>query len=77
MGNMRVDAEVDQGTAAVYSGGSTIGNVGLDNVFLVLVILLRGPFNLEKTENGTMYALRTSLVESPLGRQGVRTSASP
>lgn len=37
--DMRADAEVDHGATAVDRGGSPVGDFGLDEVFLVLVIL--------------------------------------
>lgn len=37
--DMRTDAQVDHGTAAVDGGGCTIGDFGVDEVLLVFVVL--------------------------------------
>ena len=39
MRNMRPDTQIDHWPATVNGGGRTIGNLGLDEVFLVLVVL--------------------------------------
>jgi len=41
VGNVWANAEVDHRTAAVYGGGGTVWNFGLDEVFLVFVVLTR------------------------------------
>lgn len=38
---MRADAKIDHGSTTVDRGGGTIGDFGLDEVFLVLVVLHR------------------------------------
>lgn len=39
VGDMRSTAQIDQGPAAIDSGGGTVGDLGLDQVDLVLVVL--------------------------------------
>ena len=42
MGDMWANTKVDHGTTAVDSGRSTIGDLGLNDLLLVLVVLHRG-----------------------------------
>ena len=41
MGNVWANIEVDHRTAAVYGGGGAVWNFGLDEVFLIFVVLTR------------------------------------
>lgn len=44
MGDMGTDTKIYHRSAAVYSGGRAVGNLGLDDVLFVLVVLYN-PFN--------------------------------
>lgn len=41
MRNMRPDTQIDHWPATVHGGGGPVGNLGLDEVFLILVVLAR------------------------------------
>ena len=79
VGNMGADAQVHHRSAAVDGGGGAIGDFGLDDVLLVLVVLY-GHSLVSRFPHECAYICylpRTSRGGSPWGRRGAQTSAFP
>jgi hypothetical protein len=76
MRNVRPNTQIDHWPATVYGGGGTIGNLGLDEVFLVHVVLFASG-SISVHWRCWFDVRKTSLASFPWRRAAAQTFACP
>ena len=74
MGDMGADTKVYHRPAAVYGGGGSVGNLGLDDIFLVLVVLCPSSHELVSFQYMRVYRRRTPNISSRVSLGTTRRS---